>query len=93
MPAAYCLSITAVQGQPHHRLACSAALLVSTYSITEDVNCWYLQLLHCICWANICECTLATNLQQPKDQAMLIVLNSNQYLLFSYQLYICHQSN
>jgi len=50
------------KGQPHHSLSWSAALPVSTYSIIEDVDCWHPQLLHCICWANICEYTLATHL-------------------------------
>jgi len=39
MPTAYHLSITEVQGQPHHSLSRSAALPVLAYSIIEDVNC------------------------------------------------------
>ena len=35
MPAEYHLSITAVQGQPHHRLAHSATLPVSAYTISN----------------------------------------------------------
>jgi hypothetical protein len=68
--------------QPHHRLSWSAVLPISAYPIIEDVNWWQSQLLHCMCWENNCEHTLATHLLQSRTEALLIVLNSHQYQLF-----------